>query len=128
MINKKYDPKFCEMLIAHGRKGLDFESFAAEIGVSRTTLYDWEKKFEEFEEAKELAMNHRRLLIQKLLIGQSSGKIKNGSAASLIYTAKNILGWKDTITQEVSNDSGDLNINLSYSLSEAPPKDPKENE
>lgn len=121
MAQKLYDPKYCNMLIDHGKKGLDFESFAAEIGVSRQTIYDWEKKHVEFEEAKELAMNHRRLLIQKLLIGQSSGKVK-GAAPSLIYTAKNILGWKDVITQEVSQDSGDLNINLNYSLTQPPEK------
>lgn len=127
-MSKKYDPKFCQMLVDHGKKGLDFESFAAEIGVSRQTIYDWEKRFEEFEEAKELSMNHRRLLIQKLLIGQSSGKIRGGSAPSLIYTAKNILGWKDTITTEVSSESGDLNIKLSYSLDKPEDKKPSENE
>lgn len=52
----KYDPKFCEMLIAHMQKGNSFASFGAklfEIGtrVTRKTMYEWLNQYPEWSQA-----------------------------------------------------------------------------
>lgn len=48
----KYKPEYCEMLIKHGQDGLSYESFAGVIDVNVDTLYEWEKVYPEFSEAK----------------------------------------------------------------------------
>ncbi len=47
-----YRPEFCEMLVAHLKDGGTYESFAAICDVSYATLYNWEKAYPEFLEAK----------------------------------------------------------------------------
>lgn len=54
-IYTKYKPEFCNALIEYGAKGHIWTTFAAEIKVSRSTLYEWVKKYAEFAEAKEVA-------------------------------------------------------------------------
>lgn len=63
----KYDPKFCEMLIAHMAKGNSFMSFGAKlfemgVKVSRKTLYEWRDQYPEWAEAhgvgKLLCLSH----------------------------------------------------------------------
>jgi DNA-binding transcriptional regulator YiaG len=39
----KYKRDYCAMLISHLKDGLSFESFGGVLGVSKQTLYDWEK-------------------------------------------------------------------------------------
>lgn len=51
----KYKPEYCGELIEYASKGLYWHTFAAEIKVSRRTLYDWVKKYPAFAEAKEIA-------------------------------------------------------------------------
>lgn len=51
----KYLPEYCDRLIAHMAQGLSFQSFAWEIRVGRSTLYDWVSNHSEFAQAKEIA-------------------------------------------------------------------------
>ena len=53
--NRKYKPEYAEQLIAHMSDGSSFMSFGAEVGVGRTTLYDWVHTYPEFAQAFELA-------------------------------------------------------------------------
>lgn len=49
-----YDPKYCDLLIAHMRQGFSFESFGGDLGVHKDTLFDWCNKHEDFMEAKRI--------------------------------------------------------------------------
>ncbi len=119
MSKSKYKPEYCEALVNHGKQGLSFDSFAATIGVSRQSIYDWEKIYPEFREAKELSKNFRELLLEKLLIGSASGRLRGSNAATLIFTAKNILGWRDTITNEnIGDEDKTIKIELAYNLNQ----------
>lgn len=51
----KYKPEYCDALIEYASKGLYWHTFAAEIKVSKRTLYEWVKKYPAFSEAKEIA-------------------------------------------------------------------------
>ncbi|PKR55412.1 hypothetical protein COO20_04375 [Thalassospira marina] len=56
----KYDPKYCDEAIEFAQDALEngkfkgLNHFAAHIGVSRTTLQNWEEKHSEFRDALEM--------------------------------------------------------------------------
>jgi hypothetical protein len=62
----KFNSKFCEQLIDHMTKGLSFESFAGVIGVSRRTLFYWEKENSDFSDAKEIGFSQSLLFWEKV--------------------------------------------------------------
>ena len=47
----KYDPSFCETVIECGRDGMSIAEMAAEIGVTRQTLFNWCAERPEFLDA-----------------------------------------------------------------------------
>lgn len=47
----KYDPAYCEDVIDHLAEGASLTSFAAEIGVARSTINEWIGEHSEFSEA-----------------------------------------------------------------------------
>lgn len=46
-----YKPEYCEQVIDYGKQGKSRTWIAAELGVVRQTLYDWEKKHSDFLDA-----------------------------------------------------------------------------
>ena len=62
----KYKPEFCEMLIKHMAQGFSYESFSAECGTFRQTLYDWEKRYPAFFDAKKTGNELRLKLFEEL--------------------------------------------------------------
>lgn len=111
-----YRPEYCEMLIEHMRQGGSFESFAATAGVTRATLYNWEKKYPEFLDAKKIGEPQSEAFYEKIAIAAMVGKIKNFNAVVWIFTMKNRFGWRDR--HEVSSADGTKNV-PSVVLSEA---------
>lgn len=51
----KYDPIYCDAIIAFCQDGSSISSFAASIGVSRDTISEWGKVHEEFSAAVKAA-------------------------------------------------------------------------
>ena len=49
----KYNDTYPNMLFEHMEGGLSYESFAGLIGVSKQTIYDWEKVHPDFLDAKQ---------------------------------------------------------------------------
>jgi hypothetical protein len=47
----KYQPAYCEAVIAHCKDGASLTSFAADIGVARSTINEWIANHPEFSEA-----------------------------------------------------------------------------
>lgn len=128
----KYKPEFCDKLFAHMATGLPYETFAAEIGVGRDTLYGWEKKFKEFSDAKKRAREAQYKALTTVGMSGMVGKITtvtsrttktvtrkiNGeevsettvtetlapgfNATAWIFFMKNCFGWRDIV--EISED------------------------
>lgn len=74
------------------RVAVDFPTlagFACKLGVHRETLLEWSKQFPEFSDAYKMAKEHQeRILVQNGL--------KDGYHANFaIFTAKNVLNWRD---------------------------------
>ncbi len=62
----QYKEEFGNMLIEHMSEGYSFESFGGIIGVSERVLYNWEKKYEEFSEAKEIGTQKSMIWWEKM--------------------------------------------------------------
>lgn len=52
----KYEPRFCQMLIEHCKKGGTFESFGAIVHCGISTLKRWEEEHDEFRAARKEGM------------------------------------------------------------------------
>lgn len=94
----KYKAKYCQMLIDHMAKGFSFESFAAEIGTHRDTLYEWTKKHERFSDAHKSGQDQCRKWWERAGHAGMMGKVKNFNASVWIFSMKNRHGWRDMIT------------------------------
>lgn len=111
----KYNPKYCAELIDHMAHGLSFEAFAGRIGVSKQTLYDWEKAQPEFLDAKEVGLQKAQLYWERLgiryVVNKSdsestvgmggSSKSRSLNASVWIFNMKNRFGWRDKQPGEV---------------------------
>jgi len=66
-----------------------FAAFAKQLGTTCAVLAEWEKKHAAFHDAADKARDlQSNILIQNSLRG-------NYSASFAVFTAKNLLGWKD---------------------------------
>lgn len=69
-----YREEYNHKLIEHMSQGLSYETFAATIGVSRETLYEWEKAHPEFSDTKRKALALSQLWWEKAGIEGMLGK------------------------------------------------------
>lgn len=93
----KYDPSYCQRLVAHMAKGLSITAFAASIGVSRQTLVRWRSDHPEFAEAHERGIDAYQLFWEREFRRAFLGEIKNCNITAGIWLTKNILGWRDKV-------------------------------
>lgn len=98
----KYDPAYCDMLEPHFDEGFSYESFAGVVGVSKQTLYDWEKAYPEFLDAKKSNEAKSQLVWEKRL--NSLAKTGEGNATAIIFGLKNRASdsWRDKVETEHS--------------------------
>lgn len=86
--------------------GLSYESFAAIAGVTLKTMYNWEKQFPNWKEAKEMGRPHQILWWEKLNQDAARGDLEDAKAALIIFSLKNIAGWRDKQDIDVGGKDG----------------------
>lgn len=135
-----YDAKYCQMLIDHMATGLSYEAFAGLIGVSKQTLYDWEKVNPDFLDAKGIGLERGRIFWETLGVKHivnisSSEGGKGGSSTTValnstvwVFNMKNRFGWRDKQDIEHSNPDGKMGStsNVKIYLPEKEKKDESE--
>lgn len=119
----KYKPEFCQMLRDHMAEGKSYSAFAAKIKTSRSVLYNWEKTYPEWAQAKAEAFDLCRDFFEEKLLTKISGKSSDRTAAKnidttcLIFALKTRLhetyGDRHKIEAEVN---GNTEIKLAYNL------------
>lgn len=103
-----YKPEYCEMLKDHMGKGFSYESFSAIVKSNRDTLYNWEKLFPEFSDAKKEAFEKSRLfwedqglkgLWEETEYDEKGRPLKTKKLNSTvwIFNMKNRFGWMDRV-------------------------------
>lgn len=100
----KYDPAYCEMLVAHMRTGLSFPSFAGKLEINPDTLYEWLKKHPDFSEAKRVgeALNLQFWEGQGIQ-GLWGNKELSFNSTVWVFNMKNRHRWRDKQPEEVAN-------------------------
>lgn len=88
MPSLQYKKEFGLKLIEHMSKGLSYESFGPEVGVHRYTLYDWEKKYPEWLQAKREAQDKALKFWESLLTAKAYGAKKEVDITAVIFCLK----------------------------------------
>lgn len=98
----KFKPEYCQALIEYMKEGRSYETFGCTINVNTDTLYNWERLFPEFSEAKKVAMQYSRRWWEDVGRAGATGKLPGFNAAAFIFTMKNRFKWADVQKVEVT--------------------------
>jgi hypothetical protein len=111
-----YKEAYCDLVIEHMTEGASLTSFAAEIGVARSTINEWMEHNPEFSEAVKIGKAKCSAWWEK--IGRANAKDGGGNATLVIFGLKNMAAddWREK--QEVEH-SGGVTFQTVY---EAPPE------
>lgn len=90
-----YRPEYDAMLIKHLEEGLMYQTFAAVVNVNIDTIYEWEKKYPSFKEAKEVGKPKFLFYWEKLGMLGIRGKIPHFNTSTWIFSMKNHHGWRN---------------------------------
>lgn len=103
----KYQPTYCDLVIEHMSDGASLTSFAAEIGVARSSINEWMEQNPEFSEAVKIAKAKCAAWWEKQ--GRTLAAAGGGNATLVIFGLKNMAedDWKDK--REVAH-SGEMAV------------------
>lgn len=104
----KYEPRFCQMVIDHMSDGASMTSFAAEIGVARSTINEWMAVHPEFSEAIKIAKAKCAAWWERL--GRQGAQGGEVNPTLVIFGLKNMAAddWREK--QEIDHRSGDQSM------------------
>jgi DNA-binding XRE family transcriptional regulator len=90
-----YKEAYCEEAISYMGLGYSLTAFAGEIGVSRETVYEWERSIPEFSDAIKKARAKRVWALEKKLLTAAA----SSEVTTAIFSLKNACPseWRDKI-------------------------------
>lgn len=85
-------------------EGLSLAAAAAELGIHRQRVYDWEENHPEFADTIKLARSKRQLFLERRLLKAVEGPV----VTSTIFALKNAAGedWRDKQEHELTGKNG----------------------
>lgn len=97
----KYKPAYCDLVIEHMADGASLTSFAAEIGVARSSINEWMEQHDEFSEAVKVGKAKCSSWWEK--VGRKNAVEGGGNATLVIFGLKNMSpdDWREK--QEVEH-------------------------
>lgn len=100
-----YKPTYCDLVIEHMSDGASLTSFAAEIGVARSTINEWMDANPEFSEAVKIAKGKCAAWWEKL--GRTNAMTGNGNATLVIFGLKNMAAddWREKVEQKIEQET-----------------------
>jgi transposase len=101
----KYKKEYCSKADSLFSEGKSIIQIAAELNVSRDTIYEWQKAHSEFSDTVKKGTAKSEAFWERLLQGAASGLVSVNSAA-LIFLLKNRFQWKDRIEQGIDLKGG----------------------
>lgn len=102
----QYSPAYCDEVINAMAEGKSITAFAADIGVSRTTIQNWEKQFPDFAEAIQIAKAKGQAWWETRARAMAGGA--PGNPAVVIFSLKNLGAedFKDKVQNEHTGANG----------------------
>lgn len=91
----KYKQEYCQLLIDQMAMGYSFEAFAADLSVSKQTLYTWTEQHQDFMDAKKLGDVKSLKFWEQIGIGGAMGQIPGFNLGAFVFCMKNKHGWTD---------------------------------
>jgi hypothetical protein len=93
----KYDPAYCEQVIAAGEAGLSLRAFAGSLRVARSTINEWIGVHPEFAEAVETYKSVLGLAWELKQLKAIEEGSPPGAATLIIFGLKNLVSdeWRD---------------------------------
>lgn len=96
----KYNQRYCSELIEHMSLGLSYEVAAYKMGLGKTTLYNWERKYPEFMNAKKKAFQANQAFWEEVGISAMVGNTPGFIPSIYIFNMKNRFNWRDSPKDE----------------------------
>lgn len=99
-----YKPQYAEEILSLMAEGLSLAAAAAELGIHRQRVYEWEERHPEFADTIKLARSKRQLFLERRLLRADTGP----AVTSTIFALKNAGqgDWREKVEQEVSGPDG----------------------
>lgn len=103
----KYDPAFCERVIALGLEGKTLAEMAADLQIDRSTVKDWCETIPEFSRAVKQGLENAQAWWENNGRIATFGGFEGFNATSYIFQMKNRFraDWRDKSEVEVSADT-----------------------
>lgn len=104
-----YTPAIGEEILRLMAGGLSLAAAAAELGIHRQRVYDWEAKYPEFADTVNLARSKRQLFLERRLLSADHGPV----VTSTIFALKNAGqgDWREKQEHEHSGpDGGEIKV------------------
>lgn len=100
----KYDPSFCDVVIAAGAEGKTLANMADALDVSRDTVNEWRKEHPEFSAAVKRGLEKAQAWWEEQGRLATFGATEGFNATSYIFQMKNRFRdeWNDTTKTELS--------------------------
>jgi transposase len=106
----KYDPDYCERVIALGKLGKSIEQIACELNVGTRTIYEWRDVHEDFsralEMAKEFEQNWWETIAQTHMIEEKDCAKLNASIWSRSMAARFPKKYRESTKTEITGADG----------------------
>lgn len=114
----EYKPEYCQKLIDYMALGYSYEAFAGKLGVSKQTLYNWEKANQDFMDAKSIAVEKCRVYWESLAIDNPfTTKLGGLNTGVWVFNMKNRFKWTDKVEVEAGEETRNV-LKLAYNLEE----------
>jgi hypothetical protein len=99
-----FKPQYGEEILQLMAEGLSLAAAAAELGIHRQRVYEWEANHEEFADTIKLARSKRQLFLERRLLKAEQGPV----VTSTIFALKNAAGddWRDKQEHELTGKDG----------------------
>lgn len=107
----EYNPQYCEKIVDLMKDGASIEEVAAELGISKQSIYTWSEKYPDFMDAKKKAEELSSAWWMKQ--GRIALREKEFNYTGWYMNMKNRFGWRDKQETDITS-KGNQIVGFNY--------------